>query len=167
MILLGPLIMKTVSPLDPHSLMARRNPDLIVEKWCKHYTDVIMGAIASQITSLTIVYPTVFFRRRSKKTSKLRVTGLCERSSPVTVNSPHKWPVTRKMFPFDDVIMYVYKVLRILKGILKSWLRLIEIGECSAVAPSQWEAALVCNDATHWLGASLESVLGMDEYTHL
>ena len=34
------------------------------------------------------------FRRRSKKTSKLRVT------------SPHKWPVTRKMFPFDDVIMY-------------------------------------------------------------
>ena len=21
------------------------------------------------------------------------------------VNSPHKWPVTRKMFPFDDVIM--------------------------------------------------------------
>ena len=37
-------------------------------------------------------------RRRSKKTSKLHVNGLC------TVNSPHKWPVTRKMFPFDDVI---------------------------------------------------------------
>ena len=36
------------------------------------------------------------FRRRSKKTSKLRVP----------VNSPHKWPVTRKMFPFDDAIMY-------------------------------------------------------------
>ena len=43
------------------------------------------------------------FRRRSKKTSKLRVTGICVRNSPV--NSPHKWPVTRKMFPFDDVIM--------------------------------------------------------------
>ena len=42
-------------------------------------------------------------RRRSKKTSKLRVTGLCEGNSPV--NSPHKGPVTRKMFPFDDVIM--------------------------------------------------------------
>ena len=41
------------------------------------------------------------FRRRSKKTSKLRVNGLCE--GPV--NSPHKWPVTRKMFPFDEVIM--------------------------------------------------------------
>ena len=42
-------------------------------------------------------------RRRSKKTSKLRVTGLCAGNSPV--NSPHKGPVTRKMFPFDDVIM--------------------------------------------------------------
>ena len=42
-----------------------------------HYDDVIMGAIASQITSHTIVYSTVLFRRRSKRTSKLRVTGLC------------------------------------------------------------------------------------------
>ena len=45
------------------------------------------------------------FRRRSKKTSKLRVTGLCAGNSPGPVNSPHKGPVTRKMFPFDDVIM--------------------------------------------------------------
>ena len=45
------------------------------------------------------------FRRRSKKTSKLRATGLCVGNSPRPVNSPHKWPVTRKMFPFDDVIM--------------------------------------------------------------
>ena len=45
------------------------------------------------------------FRRTSKKTSKLRVTGLCVENSPGPVNSPHKGPVTRKMFPFDDVIM--------------------------------------------------------------
>ena len=43
------------------------------------------------------------FRHRSKKTPKLRVTGLWVGNSPV--NSPHKGPVTRKMFPFDDVIM--------------------------------------------------------------
>ena len=48
------------------------------------------------------------FRRRSKKTSKLRVTGLCVGNSPGPVNSPHKGPVTRKMFPFDDVIMAWY-----------------------------------------------------------
>ena len=45
------------------------------------------------------------FRRRSKKASKLRVTGLCGGIHRAPVNSPHKWPVTRKMFPFDDVIM--------------------------------------------------------------
>ena len=47
------------------------------------------------------------FRRRSNKTSKLRVTGLCVGNSPGPVNSPHKGPVTRKMFPFDDVIMFL------------------------------------------------------------
>ena len=45
------------------------------------------------------------FRPRSKKISKLRVTGLCVGNSPGPVNSPHKGPVTRKIFPFDDVIM--------------------------------------------------------------
>ena len=49
------------------------------------------------------------FRRRSKKTSKLRVTGLCAGNALGQVNSPHKGPVTRKMFPFDDVIMYSIK----------------------------------------------------------
>ena len=47
--------------------------------------------------------PNRLFRRRSKKTSKLRVTGLC--AGNALVNSPHKWPVTRKMFAFDHVIM--------------------------------------------------------------
>ena len=45
------------------------------------------------------------FGRRSKKTSKFRVTGLCVGTSPGPVNFPHKGPVTRKMFPFDDVIV--------------------------------------------------------------
>ena len=45
------------------------------------------------------------FRRISKKSSKLHVTGLCVGNSPGPVNSPHKGPVARKMFPFDEVIM--------------------------------------------------------------
>ena len=44
------------------------------------------------------------FRRRSMKTSKLRVTGLRAGIHRRSVNSPHKVPVTRKMFSFDDVI---------------------------------------------------------------
>ena len=47
-----------------------------------HYDDVIMGTVASQITSLAIVYSTVFSGCRSKKTSKLSVTGLCAGHSP-------------------------------------------------------------------------------------
>ena len=46
------------------------------------------------------------FRRRSKKTSKLRFTGLC------AGNSPGTGLVTRKMFPFDDVIMISFDVSR-------------------------------------------------------
>ena len=53
-----------------------------------HYNDVTMSALAFQITSLTIVYSTVYSRRRSKKTSKLRVTGLCVGNSPVTGEFP-------------------------------------------------------------------------------
>ena len=53
-----------------------------------HYNDVIMSAMVSQITSLTIIYSTVYSRRRSNKTSKLRVTGLCEGNSPVTAEFP-------------------------------------------------------------------------------
>ena len=52
--------------------------------------------------------------RGSKKTSKLRVTGLCAGNSSGSVNSPHKGPVTQKMFPFDDVIMaYGELILRV------------------------------------------------------
>ena len=47
------------------------------------------------------------FRRRSKKTPKLRVTGLCVGNSPGPVNSPHKGPVTRKTFP-DDVFKCIF-----------------------------------------------------------
>ena len=49
-----------------------------------HYNDVIMSAMASQIISSTIVYSTVYSRRRSKKTPKLCVTLLCEGKSAVT-----------------------------------------------------------------------------------
>ena len=56
------------------------------------------------------------FRCRSKKTSKLCITGLYAGNSPGPVNSPHKGPVTRKMFPFDDVIMITDPLLINLEG---------------------------------------------------
>ena len=64
-----------------------------------------MSAMASQITSLTIVYSTVYSgvdqRKHQSSASLVFVWGIHRRP----VNSPHKSPVMRKMFPFDDVIM--------------------------------------------------------------
>ena len=48
-----------------------------------HYNDVIMSTMASEITSLTVAFWTVHSRRRSNKTSKLHVTGLCEGHSQI------------------------------------------------------------------------------------
>ena len=69
-----------------------------------HHCDVIMGAIAPQITSLTTVYSDADQRKHQSSASLAFVRGI--HRSPV--NSPHKWAVTRKLFPFDDVIMFVF-----------------------------------------------------------
>ena len=66
-----------------------------------HYGDVIMGAIASEITSLTIAYSTADQRKHQSSASLALVRWIHQ--GPV--NSPLKLPLTRKMFPFDDVIM--------------------------------------------------------------
>ena len=68
-----------------------------------NYNDVTMGVMASQITNVSIVYLSVSSadqRKHQMSASLAFVRGI--HRSPV--NSPHKGPVTRKMFPFDDVI---------------------------------------------------------------
>ena len=71
-----------------------------------HYNGIIMGAIAFKITSLMIVYSIIYSyadqRKHQNSASMAFVRGI--HRGPV--NFPHKWPVTRKMFPFDDVIMH-------------------------------------------------------------
>ena len=70
-----------------------------------HYDDVTMSAIASQITSLAIVYSIVYSDADQSKHQSSASLAFVWRIHRGPVNSPHKWPVTRKMFPFDDVIM--------------------------------------------------------------
>ena len=53
-----------------------------------HYTDIIMGTMAPEITSLTVVYSIVYSGADPTKTSKLPVAGLCEGNSPVTGEFP-------------------------------------------------------------------------------
>ena len=70
-----------------------------------HYNDVIMGAIASQMTSLTIIYSTVYSGADQSKHQSSASLAFVWGIHRGPVNSSHKWPVTRKIFPFDDVIM--------------------------------------------------------------
>ena len=75
-----------------------------------HYRDVIMSLMASHISSLTIVYPTVYSgadQMKHQSSASLAFVWGIHRSP---VNSPHKWPVMRKLFPFDDVIMWLLAV---------------------------------------------------------
>ena len=71
----------------------------------EHYSDVIMSAMASQITSLTIVYSTVYSGTDQRTHQTSVPLAFVRGNHRGQVNSPHRGPVTRKIFPFDDVIM--------------------------------------------------------------
>ena len=75
-----------------------------------HYNDVIVIAMASQITSLTIVYPSVYSGTDQRKHQRSASLDFVRGIHRWPVNSPHKGPVARKMFPFDDVIMGAPKI---------------------------------------------------------
>ena len=70
-----------------------------------HYDDVIMTMLASQITSLAVVYSIVYSGVNQRKHQSSASLAFVREIHRGPVNFPHKWPVTRKMFPFDDVIM--------------------------------------------------------------
>ena len=70
-----------------------------------HNDDVIMTMLESQITSLTVVYSIVYSGVHQRKHQSSASLAFVREIHRGPVNFPHKWPVTRKMFPFDDVIM--------------------------------------------------------------
>ena len=74
-----------------------------------------MGAIPSQITSLTIVYSTVYSDADQRKHHSSASLAFVRGIHRGPVNFPHKWPVTRKMFPFEDVIMASIPVIKYVK----------------------------------------------------
>ena len=70
-----------------------------------HYNDVIISTMVSQITSLTIIYSAIYSGTDQRKHQSSASLALVRGIHRWPVNSPHKGPVTWKMFPFDDVIM--------------------------------------------------------------
>ena len=77
----------------------------ILSKGRWHYCDVIMGTMVSQITSLAIVYSTFYTNADQIKHQSSASLTFLRGIHRWPVNSPHKWPVTQKIFPFDDVNM--------------------------------------------------------------
>ena len=93
--------------------ISRRHQVVQMESGCRDFLDSEysllwrhMGGTASQITSLTIVYSIVYSgadqREHQSSASLAFVRGIPQ----WPVNSPHKWLVTRKMLPLDDVTIY-------------------------------------------------------------
>ena len=91
-----------------------------------------MGAMASKITSLIIVYSTVYSGADQRKHQSSASLAFVRGNHRWSVNSQHKWPVTRKMFAFDDVIKSLGQLCRgdirgpfYYDGLLESWHGLI------------------------------------------
>ena len=99
-----------------------------------HCSDVIMCMVASQITSLTIVYSTVYSDADQRKHQSSASLAFVRGIHRGPVNSTHKWPVTRKMFSFVDVIMNF--------AVLSTHNNLCEMGP--------WSLALLCHRQEWW-----------------
>ena len=106
-----------------------------------HYNGVIMSAMTSQITSLTIVYSTIYSGADQRKHQSSTPLAFVRGIHRWPVNSPHKGPVTRRIFPFDDVIMIMrprlpadtvlstdYNFWRVFKV---PWVKILQSGACS------------------------------------
>ena len=128
----------------------------------QHYNDVIISAMASQITSLAIVHSTAYLgvdqRKHQSSASLAFVWGI----NRWPVNSPYSGPMTRKMFPFDDVIMVSIRKKDFKTHTVSQSMRLGVfccgwiLRDHTVYAPSQWETALQCNAVFHWLGTWTE-----------
>ena len=113
--------------------------------WCLfHYSDIIMSAMASQFTSLTIVYSTIYSggdRRRHQSSASLTFVEGIHRWP---VNSPHKWPVMRKISPFDDVIILCHHTHATAIATHERWHWLVKYVSCNFSKPQDilyWHAS--------------------------
>ena len=80
-----------------------------------HYTDIIMSAMASKKTGVSIVCSTVYSGADERKHQSSSSLAFLKRIHQWLVHSPHKGTVTQKMFPFDDVIMTLQDLIHLWK----------------------------------------------------
>ena len=78
-----------------------------------YYSDVIMSAMASQITGVSIIYSTVYSGADQRKHQSSAPLAFVRGIHRWPVNSLHKGPVKRKMVQFDDVIMLLFLLVSV------------------------------------------------------
>ena len=106
-----------------HWLWRKDYKDMVIQQWRHNEHDGVSNHQPHDCLFKRL------FRHRSKTTSKLLITGLCEGIHRWPVKSPHKGPVTQKMFPFDDVIMQINHI-----ALDSLWCRRVTIcskGDCT------------------------------------
>ena len=101
-------------PTTPDSFISFRRPNQVALTYWSgqmplHYSDVIMNKMASQSTSLRIVCSTIYSGADQRKHQSCASLAFVQGIHRWPVNSQHNGPETRKMFPFDDVIMNIHR----------------------------------------------------------
>ena len=104
-----------------------------------------MSAMASPITSLTVVYSAVWSCTYQSKCQSSAALAFVRGIYRSPVNSPHKWSVTREMFPFDDVVMRtkIFNILRYRRSIFTWVWRNIDIHHIGALVTMYWIHRLI------------------------
>ena len=126
-----------------------------------HYSDVIMSAMASQIAGVSIVCPNVYPGADKKTHQSFASLAFVRGILRLRVDSPHKGPVTRKIFQFDDVIIGVgsstvlthnVEQRLFLRYILDCWLGLMFSGTSHNIegTPNMWPARASKPVMTAW-----------------
>ena len=114
-----------------------------------HYSDVIMIMLVSQITSLVIVYSTVYSGTDQRKHQSSASLAFVRGIHQWLVNSSHKGPVTLKMFPFDDAIMNVYTTWLCSHWILCTGAKLMKIVEWKLPSMTPFQFCRLLGQKTH------------------
>ena len=130
---------------------------------CRNDRWIIWTLFGSTLDRIMLQYNSISFSK-FKRHLKLRPTE----TSPcqcVNYNSTRSYDEAQNCIligrDFDVETLWSHKHTRIISVTLAPVLRegQICIRAYSRFPPSQWETALLCNDVSHWLGASLESAL--------
>ena len=110
---------------------------IIIQKHLSHDSDVLMGAKASRITSLTFFTQAFIQAQINENIKSLRNWPFVRGIHRWPVNFQHKWSVTRKTLPFDDVIMKKGNICKNLNGNIMwhwwnvpDWHKALPFSEC-------------------------------------